>query len=426
MDPYKSRDVFFDFKNSHFIQCLKKTHYNVKDKRIVLFMKHVYLKKIVNWFQISIILASTIITFCESMKPHIFEVDPEKQSQMISICLSTYIAISTAIYKFIKIDDRKEEIYKILQVFNDIESMLNCKIKQVIMIHYQFEDEMQFFNKNKIIVRKKRFKPDSHKLETIIENTDENVMINHTENEAENENDFDDVLSEMSSNSLYDARKQIIQKYYKQFEDILFAYERDEIDKRILEAKKQFRSIFSYNEIIYYKGKIVESMLLEKVHIGNRTMLEAPIEEYKNHYRLIKMYKKQKKENAKTEEEKSDLDENIERLKQYSNRVYNDDEILYQNTCFNNLCLYFSSMCHFCLVMNLYLNLAIKRSKFQSLKKKLDNEGSENTENMEFLCCRFRAFDAFMKMIGCQGICCCSSKNNKEIQIQEIYYCCDC
>tara|TARA_Y100000816_G_C26083082_1_gene571131 strand:+ start:544 stop:1773 length:1230 start_codon:yes stop_codon:yes gene_type:complete len=409
MDPYKSRAVFFDFKNSHFSQSLKKTHYNVKDKRIILFMKHVYLKKIVNWFQISIILASTIITFCESMKPHIFKVDPERQSQMISICFSTYIAISTAIYKFIKIDDRKEEIYKILQMFNDIESIINCKIKQVIMIHYQFEDEMQFFNKNKIISKKKRVK-----LPQVDE--EEEYKSDHDEN--------DDTHSEMSSSCFIDTRKQIMQKYYRLFEDILNAYERDEIDKKIYEAKKQFRAIFSYNEIIYYKGKIVESMLLEKVHVSNRNMLEAPIEDYKNHYRLIKLYQKQKKEKGKTPEEKNELDENIERLKQYSNQLYNDDEILYHSTWINNLCLYFSSMCNFCLIMNLYLNLAIKRSKFQSLKKKLDNEGNENTENMEFLCCRFRAFDAFMKKIGCSGVCCCSREHNKEIQ--EIYYCCDC
>ena len=66
--------------------------------------------------------------------------------------------------------------------------------------------------------------------------------------------------------------------------------------------------------------------------------------------------------------------------------------------------------------MNLYLNLAIKRSKFQSLKKKLDNEGNENTENMEFLCCRFRAFDAFIKKLGCRGLCCCYREHEKEVQ----------
>ena len=48
MDPYQTHDVFFDFKNSQFLKSLIMKHQNIKDKRIILFMKHVYLKQIVN------------------------------------------------------------------------------------------------------------------------------------------------------------------------------------------------------------------------------------------------------------------------------------------------------------------------------------------------------------------------------------------
>ena len=131
MDPYQTHDVYFDFKRSQFHKSLTFRHQNVKDKRIILFMKHLYLKKIVNAFQISIIIASTIITFFESMKPHFFRGrSPDRKTQIISISLSTYIAVITAVFKFLKIDDRKEEIYKMLQIFNEVETLINHKIKQ--------------------------------------------------------------------------------------------------------------------------------------------------------------------------------------------------------------------------------------------------------------------------------------------------------
>ena len=101
MDKYTN--VYFDFKRSQFVKTLTFKHKNVKDKRIILFMKHLYLKKVVNAFQISIIVASTIITFFESMKPHIFQENRDKKTQIISICLSTYIAVITAVFKFLKI-----------------------------------------------------------------------------------------------------------------------------------------------------------------------------------------------------------------------------------------------------------------------------------------------------------------------------------
>ena len=61
MDPYKTHEVYFDFKHSQFQKSLMGKHHNIKDKRIILFMKHLYLKNIVNGFQISIIVASPIL-----------------------------------------------------------------------------------------------------------------------------------------------------------------------------------------------------------------------------------------------------------------------------------------------------------------------------------------------------------------------------
>ena len=61
----------YDYRKSTFLKNLKKKNKEIKDGRIILFMKHQYLKRIVNLFQISIIFCSTIITFFESLKTQI-------------------------------------------------------------------------------------------------------------------------------------------------------------------------------------------------------------------------------------------------------------------------------------------------------------------------------------------------------------------
>ena len=129
----------YDYRKSTFLKNLKKKNKEIKDGRIILFMKHQYLKRIVNMFQISIILCSTIITFFESLKRQILL--SEDLTQIISICLSTYIAISTAIFKFIKIDDKKEEIYKLMQNFNDLENNIMNKIQKVKLLQDKFDDK---------------------------------------------------------------------------------------------------------------------------------------------------------------------------------------------------------------------------------------------------------------------------------------------
>ena len=118
------------------------------------------------------------------------------------------------------------------------------------------------------------------------------------------------------------------------------------------------------------------------------------------------------------------LEDNINRLKQSTNQIYNEDEFLYGNSWFNNFCLYFSLSCHFCLVMNLYLSLAIKRSKFRSLKRRFENEQNSKEDALIFKCCRFRAFDQFVEFWGCHNWCCCSNKESESTNT--IYYCCEC
>ena len=143
----------YDYKNSTFVKNLNQKFSQIKDKRIILFMKHLFLRRVVNAFQISIIIASTVITFFESLQNNISL--NENQIKILAIFLSTYIAISTAVYKFIKIDDRKEEIYKVLQTFNDIENTIMNKIEQVKLLQDKFSDEMKLELKSPYIMNHK-------------------------------------------------------------------------------------------------------------------------------------------------------------------------------------------------------------------------------------------------------------------------------
>ncbi len=382
------KDSNFDFKNSEFSKTLAKKHKVVKDKRIILFMKHVYLKNVVNLFQVSIIIASTIITFVGSMKPHIFSTNRETQAQIISICFSTYIAIATAIFKFLKIDDRKEEIYKMLQMFNDVETIINKKLKKMSIIQSQFRDEFSYYHKHKIPV----------------EDISKNVIIEPGQHDEE-------------------EKRKIIQKYYKQYSDVITFYEQEDVEDKILEAKKQFHTMFSYNEIIYYRGKIVESMLLEKVHVGNRSILEAPMDEYKDNINYIEMYETTLDTNdfADISNDIQHIEFEIKRLKEHTKHIYNEDEFLYGSSWCNNICLYFSLSCHFCLVMNLYLSLAMKRSKFRSLKRKYDREYVDKEDQLRFLCCKFKAFDQLVRWCTCK-----ETTDVPEDPPNIVYCCCEC
>lgn len=361
----------FNFNKSEFTLELKKKSDKMKDYRHILFMKYKYLKVIVDIFQISIIIVSTIITFFESIKNHILV--NEKKAQIISICLSTYIGVFTAIFRFLKIDDRKEEIYKILQIITDNENIINNKIKNIKLLQNSFDDDIHFLNKKNIIC----CKSDISNINIMIEDISYNVCV---------------------------EEKEKTEKYYNDYYKIVENYKNEDIDQKILNAKKEFDSIFSYNEIIYYKGKIIESMLLDQVHETNRIILEAPIDNIKQH--IIKNNKKSKSEK---DEEKCDIE----------NSIYNEDDNLYNNTFCNNICLYFSNICKFCLIMNLYLNLSIKRAKIRSLKKRLEND---NLAKFHFSCCRIKCFNYLTKKLGCNNDSCCVKDNSDNT----IYYCCDC
>ena len=80
---------------------------SAKNKAMLSF-KHENMKLLINLIQVAIILLSTAITFLESIKTH-YELS-EVTFNIISICFSTSIALIMALYRFFKVEERKEAV----------------------------------------------------------------------------------------------------------------------------------------------------------------------------------------------------------------------------------------------------------------------------------------------------------------------------
>ena len=129
-------------KDSRLMLILNNRLEYIKHIRKTLFLKYAYLRHMTILFQVSVILASTTITFMESLSSHLHV--RESKIKITSIILSTYIAISTSIFKFLKIDDKKEEIYKLMEVFSNHEKIMNSKKDKIKMINSRRIDNTKY------------------------------------------------------------------------------------------------------------------------------------------------------------------------------------------------------------------------------------------------------------------------------------------
>lgn len=128
--------------------------------RLVLYLKYENLSCKISAIQVIVIIASTIITFFESLKTQMHF--SNNQLRFISISLSTYIAMSLSISRYLKMDETKEDIYKLLQNFSIAEKDLKTlKDKYVSSTQYKDKqhcmlDSLYNEEKNKIIQEKSR------------------------------------------------------------------------------------------------------------------------------------------------------------------------------------------------------------------------------------------------------------------------------
>jgi len=87
-----------------------------KTTRNVTLLKYHDLAFIINIIQISVIIVSTSISLFETIREDV-NIDYDKQ-RLLSVILSTYIALIVAISRFLKFDEKKEQFSKLSEKWN--------------------------------------------------------------------------------------------------------------------------------------------------------------------------------------------------------------------------------------------------------------------------------------------------------------------
>ena len=103
-------------------KCIEEHILKSNNCRLVLYLKYENLSCKISAIQVIVIIASTIITFFESLKSQMHF--SNNNIRVISISLSTFIAMSLSISRYLKMDETKEDIYKLLQNFSIAEKDL--------------------------------------------------------------------------------------------------------------------------------------------------------------------------------------------------------------------------------------------------------------------------------------------------------------
>lgn len=96
--------------NSHLDYC--------KNTKNITLLKYHDLAFVISVIQLSVIIVSTSITFFETIREHT-TISEEKQ-RLISVSLSTYIALIVAVSRFLKFDEKKEQFSKLAEKWNQV------------------------------------------------------------------------------------------------------------------------------------------------------------------------------------------------------------------------------------------------------------------------------------------------------------------
>lgn len=100
-------------KLSKYEKSLKKLELKFKNNKYILGLKYDNLKIKINVVQISVILASTFVTFIETLREQ-FKLSVTA-STVIPILLSTYVAIVISLSRFLRLDEQKETLSKLFE-----------------------------------------------------------------------------------------------------------------------------------------------------------------------------------------------------------------------------------------------------------------------------------------------------------------------
>ena len=206
----------------------KQDLYDFKHDKELTGLKYTNIRTKVNFIQITVIIASTIITFLETMKDK-FELTNSISMTIAPILLSTYIGLALAISRFFKLDDHKEELCKLDEAQSFVISGLRHRARMI-------QSMMPLYCDQDVDTRKKG--DDGNEIEEINE----------------------------------DRLKQLLD-YFKLVEKIIEDQSKDGLEETMSNCKQKFDLVMNLSEKVYYKNMLLTISIDEDIVDGNKKLL---------------------------------------------------------------------------------------------------------------------------------------------------------
>lgn len=191
-------------------------------------LKYTNIRTKVNFIQITVIIASTIITFLETMKDK-FELTNNISMTIAPILLSTYIGLALAISRFFKLDDHKEELCKLDEAQSFVISGLRHRARMI-------QSMMPLYCDPDVDTRK------NEEGKGVIE----------------------------SSNP---DRQKAIEEYFSKVEKIIEDQSKDGLEETMSNCKQKFDLVMNLSEKVYYKNILLTISIDEDIVDGNKRRL---------------------------------------------------------------------------------------------------------------------------------------------------------
>ena len=206
----------------------KQDLYDFKHDKELTGLKYTNIRTKVNFIQITVIIASTIITFLETMKDK-FELTNSISMTIAPILLSTYIGLALAISRFFKLDDHKEELCKLDEAQSFVISGLRHRARMI-------QSMMPLYCDPDVDTRSRG--DDGEEIEEI--NVD---------------------------------RQTAIQDYFSKVEKIIEDQSKDGLEETMSNCKQKFDLVMNLSEKVHYKNKLLTISIDEDIVDGNKKII---------------------------------------------------------------------------------------------------------------------------------------------------------
>ena len=206
----------------------KQDLYDFKHDKELTGLKYTNIRTKVNFIQITVIIASTIITFLETMKDK-FELTNNISMTIAPILLSTYIGLALAISRFFKLDDHKEELCKLDEAQSFVISGLRHRARMIQSMMPLYCD------------------PDVD-----------------TRRRGEDGNEMEEINND---------RQTAILDYFSKVEKIIEDQSKDGLEETMSNCKQKFDLVMNLSEKVHYKNALLTISIDEDIVDGNKKII---------------------------------------------------------------------------------------------------------------------------------------------------------